>query len=281
MISGRLGLGIVAALAVGGCKAKVEPQRRQPTVATPAPEPAVGAAEPVPPAKAGPKPGPDEPGYSPEMTTGKYDVERYKAPEYLDIEPHHQPPLLAGVMYAEGQRGEPSVVGCADGQREGFAAVSEYPSIAGCIGDWKGSKSLVTPATGSPCGDDLGDCNEPADVCATGWHVCGSPEGQVRDLTSRVKPDDCDAAGPGRFNAAFSHNYGDHIDGCLNDDHYRCKHYGFGAEPVCCGSDCEFGLCRDGVWEGRTRISRGLADGCGLLDSARNGGVLCCTDVEL
>lgn len=284
MIFGRLGWGVVAALGVGGCNAKVEPQRRHPRVATPTPEPAVASAkpEPVPPAKTGPKPGPDEPGYSPEMTTGVWDDERFPGPYHMDIQPHHQPALLAGTVYVESKKVEAMIAGCADGQREGFADVDKYPSIAGCLGDWDGHENLQAPPSGTPCGDDLGKCTVPADTCAAGWHVCGSPDGLIRDLTARIGPDDCDAAGPGRFNAGLGHDGGDDVDGCIPDTHdYLCLSHGFSSEPVCCGQDCEFGMCRDGVWAGRTRISRGLAEGCRSLSAARNGGVLCCTDVAM
>jgi hypothetical protein len=55
---------------------------------------------------------------------------------------------------------------------------------------------------------------------------------------------------------------------------------GIGAEPVCCGNDCLFGKCKDGVFKGKTRISRGTTEGCGAVTSDRNGGVMCCYDGE-
>lgn len=87
-----------------------------------------------------------------------------------------------------------SVIGCADGQREGFTNDSAYPNIAGCSGGWTiPGVSLFAPAeapscpglqpqdTRNPaCGNAAGDdssnpsgtgCNV-ADLCAPGWHVC-------------------------------------------------------------------------------------------------------------
>ena len=269
------------------CRAKVEPQRTKAASATPAPEAADAAPadEAAPGADGGQAPGepkskpdPDEPGYSPEMTTGKY-VDLVSPTK--DIQAYHEPPLLAGIRHVESPKGAPQEIGCADGQREGFANVEKFPTIAGCLGSWKWAPSLRRPPSGTPCGDDLGECEVPADVCAPGWHPCGRDDGNTRDLTERIGPDECDAAGPGRFNAAFSHTDGDQYDGCLNSTSYACFNQGFGAESVCCGAHCEFGECRDGVWKARTRISRGVAEGCGLVSSARNGGVLCCTDVAL
>ena len=43
-------------------------------------------------------------------------------------------PGPADYKYAEGTKGDPKVVGCADGQREGFADVTKNPRVAGCVG---------------------------------------------------------------------------------------------------------------------------------------------------
>ncbi len=39
----------------------------------------------------------------------------------------------------QGARGEPAVVGCADGQREAFVDNATFPNIAGCIASWDGA----------------------------------------------------------------------------------------------------------------------------------------------
>jgi len=183
--------------------------------------------------------------------------------------------------YVESPAGAPETQGCADGQREGFADVEQYPRVAGCVGRWEGAASLRAPPTGQPCGDDLdgAPCNVPADACAPGWHACGH-DGDKYDLSSRVSAGGCRKAGPGRFNAAMSHSpkEGFPCPPVLKSTVLPCMEVGVGSEPVCCGHDCKQGGCRDGVFRGRTRISLGTASGCGALFSTDNAGVLCCAD---
>jgi len=89
-----------------------------------------------------------------------------------------------------------SAAGCADGQREGFVNLSQYPNIAGCSGAWSirgihganpgtapacpglQTNDTTTPACGRQAGDDGANpsgngCNV-ADLCAPGWRVCDS-----------------------------------------------------------------------------------------------------------
>jgi hypothetical protein len=192
-----------------------------------------------------------------------------------------RPPSLKGVKFVESEKGDPKVIGCADGQREGFADVKKNPRVAACVGEWDATKSLRDKPTGKACGDDNGQrCGVPADVCAPGWHVCGG-DGMAEDLRSRADANACQNAGPGRFNAALSHSPTDEIDPCpkiLPNKPLPCVNAGLGAEPVCCGNDCKFGKCKDGVYKGKTSISIGTSEGCGAVSSASNGGVLCCFD---
>ena len=86
-----------------------------------------------------------------------------------------------------------------------------------------------------------------------------------------------------RFNAALSHSPTDEIDPCpkiVANKPLPCVNAGLGSEPVCCGSDCKFGKCKDGVYRGKTAISIGTSEGCGAVSSTSNGGVLCCFDGE-
>lgn len=191
-----------------------------------------------------------------------------------------KPTSLADVSFEEGEAGDPAVMGCSDGQREGFADHTRYTEIAGCLGSWDGKKSLRDAATGTACGDDKGPCTVPADVCATGWHVCGN-NGKAQDISDRVDADSCnDGAGPGKFVAAISHGQAPVV--CPpppeEDTEFPCMDKGLCAESVCCGQDCDFGSCRDAVWLDSTKISRGTAEGCGSVTAAANGGVLCCRD---
>lgn len=189
-------------------------------------------------------------------------------------------PPVSATPYVQSDPGDPEALGCADGQREGFADVVTYPLIAGCRADWSGAKSLRDPPTGTACGDDAGECPVPADACAKGWHVCAS-NGSPADLADRIDARACELAGPGRFNAAISHSLNEEMFPCppmdLSTEH-PCLAAGLGAEPVCCGEDCLFAKCKDGVWKGKTRVSRGTAEGCGAQTSKRNGAVLCCAD---
>ncbi len=200
--------------------------------------------------------------------------------EALEFDPD-QPKKLYGLKLEQSKRGKPEKIGCADGQREGFKDLEKFDDVAGCYGRWEGFKSLASAPTGEPCGDDKkGHCNEPADVCAEGWHVCGAG-GNVQELRERLAWEHCQTgAGPSKFIAAISHNNGD--DRC---DPWRrdggatlCKGPGFGGEAVCCGKDCEYSRCRNGVWRRRTRTALGPLEGCAKVSSDRNGGIMCCKD---
>ena len=200
--------------------------------------------------------------------------------EALEFDPR-QPKKLAGLKLEQSKRGKPEKLGCADGQREGFKDIEKFDDVAGCYGRWEGFKSLATPPTGEPCGDDRrGQCNEPADVCAEGWHVCGVG-GNPDDLRDRLAWEHCQTdAGPSKFVAAISHNDDDKRCDPWNKTGGAslCKGAGYGGEPVCCGKDCEYSACRNGIWRRRTRISKGELEGCAKVTSDRNGGVLCCKD---
>jgi len=192
------------------------------------------------------------------------------------------PRSLQGIKFIESEKGDAAVIGCADGQREGFADITRHRRVAGCLATWEGTKSLRDKPTGKACGDDIkgGVCTVPADVCATGWHVCGT-NGKNDDLKSHTTFKACNKeAGPGKFVAAISHGQSEEL--CpptpTAETVFPCMDSGYCAEPVCCGDNCQFGKCRDGVWKGQTRISLGKAEGCGSVTSERNGGVMCCYD---
>jgi hypothetical protein len=201
---------------------------------------------------------------------GGYDDPQYKDP----------PRSLQGIKFIESEKGDPAIIGCADGQREGFADLTRHKRIAGCLASWEGTKSLRDKPTGKPCGDDKGVCISPADTCAKGWHVCGY-NGKNDDLKRHTTANACNKeSGPGKFVAAMSH--GQTEDLCppapTAETVFPCMDSGICSEPVCCGDACQFGKCRDGVWRGQTKISLGKAEGCGSVTSERNGGILCCYD---
>ena len=190
-----------------------------------------------------------------------------------------RPGSLKNVKFVESAKGgDPAVVGCADGQREGFADLKKNPRVAGCMGTWDGAKSLQAKPTGKACGDDGEKCAVPADVCAPGWNVCGETD-MAKDLREHTSVKECHNAGPGRFNAAISHSPSEEINPCpkiTTATKLKCVSAGLGSEPVCCGNDCKYGKCKDGVWKGKTQISRGTSEGCGAATSKTNGGVMCC-----
>jgi hypothetical protein len=191
-----------------------------------------------------------------------------------------RPGSMKDVKFAESEKGDPKIMGCADGQRESFADVTKHPRIAGCVGEWDGTKSLRDKPTGKACGDDGEKCPVPADLCAPGWHVCGV-DGKAKDITDRTTAKDCDNAGPGRFNAAVSHSISEEIEPCPKitaATTLPCFQAGLGSEPVCCGNDCLAGKCKDGVFKGKTQISRGTSEGCGAVTSGSNAGLMCCAD---
>ena len=193
------------------------------------------------------------------------------------------PTALTDVKFVESPRGgDPAVVGCADGQREGFADIEKFPTIAGCLAVWEGSMTLRKGKTSKPCGDDLEVCASPGDVCAEGWHVCAR-DGDYSDLSDRVTGKQCaEEAGPGKFVAAISHvkKKKECAPEPTPTTRYPCLAEGWGSEPVCCGEGCRLGKCRDSVWAKNTRISLGTAQGCGGATSDRNGGILCCKDAS-
>jgi hypothetical protein len=194
---------------------------------------------------------------------------------------HHSPVGTAEIVdeggrafqIDQGEPGDPSAIGCADGQREAFASAGGR--VAGCIAEWSGTMSMRAPGTGQACGDDLGLCAAPADACAPGWHLCGV-DGSV-DEVAAIGASACESAGGGRFVAAISHCKTQ--SGCEYDQAgaYECFESGWCSEPVCCGSDCENGVCTGGVWaDPQTHIAIGTDQGCGAIGSSRARGVLCC-----
>lgn len=99
-----------------------------------------------------------------------------------------------------------SLVGCADGTREGYLNQLGYPLIAACAGGWDVPGLLSAAAHAPQCGrrsgnssaDPTGTGCSVADLCAQGWHVCESAS-EVFQIAG-----DCrDAAGPPGAGRAF------------------------------------------------------------------------------
>jgi hypothetical protein len=177
-------------------------------------------------------------------------------------------------------RGEPAVIGCADGQREGFADVKKFPTLAGCLASWAETKNLRDPSTGQACGDDKGPCAQPADACAEGWHIC-AVDGKIGELSARATAQQCEqAAKAGSFVAGSSHCMTP--DGCeygpadVKKKVFPCLESGWCSEPICCGPACGTGSCPDALYTSLTHIASGTDQGCSRISSQRAGGILCC-----
>jgi hypothetical protein len=167
-------------------------------------------------------------------------------------------------------------IGCADGEREGFVDRDRFPNIASCVADWLGVANMRAPRSDEFCGDDLGQCNRPADACMRGWHICMT-DGNSDDLSQHIEGGDCDGAtgGQGAFAGASSHC--SVRQDCGYDEPLPCFTNGYCSEAVCCGTDCAFGACADGVFEGQTPMIPGGGRGCGRTGNNADG-VICCRD---
>jgi hypothetical protein len=174
-----------------------------------------------------------------------------------------------------------NVSGCADGLREGFTDLTEFPDLAGCGASWTGAKSLRTAKTGNKCGDDLDTCPAPADACDEGWSICGD-DGDPNVISNRATAAECAGAGgidSGAFAAALSHCT-ESLTTCVYDNPYPCTSLGDCSEPVCCGPGCSMDLaCKDGVYpDPDTVIAGDQTNGCGAFLASSATGVLCCRD---
>ena len=181
-----------------------------------------------------------------------------------------------------------SVVGCSDGEREGFIDIARFPTIAACSATWNGSLGLRDPRTGGACGDELGPCLAPVDACAPGWHVCAD-NGQLTDITSRVSAADCGDAGGtpvGEFVAAAQHC--ESCAGSCTTGESACTYatiYGCTPssatcnEPMCCGTDCYTSQnCKGGGYPAPDTKVGAPNQPCGALPGDSQTGVLCCAD---
>jgi hypothetical protein len=169
--------------------------------------------------------------------------------------------------------------GCSDGTREGFASAAVFPEIASCEGAFS-PQSLRATRTGAWCGNSLGYCQVPEDLCAPGWHLC-MRNGWPGDMKDRIVGEDCASpnAGNGRFVAASQAGAGC-FGGCKMETPYPCGDF----PAICCGDSCADGWCTDEVWAGLTRLS-GAPDCCAIcsiFNTCDNmddiTGVLCCKD---
>jgi hypothetical protein len=186
-----------------------------------------------------------------------------------------------------------SLVGCADGAREGLIDLASYPAIAACAGGWQVpgliSNAARTPACARAGGNQgarpQGQGCSAADLCAAGWHVCESAS-EVTNKGGRC----ADAVAPANGRKVFyaARQSGD--DGCANSNSevgnngdnlvHGCGTFGVTASRGCAPLDTSLhddNCTANPPWQCRRgnnahEISLVTKPGSAL------GGVLCCRD---
>jgi hypothetical protein len=175
-------------------------------------------------------------------------------------------------------------IGCSDFTREGFLSPSTYPEIAACAGGFSvagitGSSSTCGRAAGNSSLNPSGTGCSLSDLCAEGWHPCGSPA-EVRDRTTAGIPTDFPAAS--FFAAAVSGPASDEVCGIGTNDFYGVGTAGSSADRGTCaplnrssGEKCDDipppWACEDsGVAWQYDEAARAVKPGPG------GGGALCC-----
>jgi hypothetical protein len=110
-------------------------------------------------------------------------------------------------LETSGEVGNPLILGCADGTREGFLRWDIWPRVAACSGGFSEKGVVGTEAQTPKCNRMAGNswagnpngvgCGA-ADLCAVGWHLCLNGQ----DLALHSPTGDCEgcvAQGDTRF----------------------------------------------------------------------------------
>lgn len=174
--------------------------------------------------------------------------------------------------------------GCSDGSCEGFCNTS---GVAACATNWTGVLNLRAPrSSAGHCGGEK-PCVAAADACATGWKIClstgetASGHSSAAALTAQVSAAQC-AVVNGSFATAMGSARRFPCPLAPPGCDMGCMADGYGAEPVCCGTDCHVPSCSNGVWPAPgTLIKMGSGTPHRTCASALGGwftGVLCCKD---
>jgi len=204
-----------------------------------------------------------------------------------------------GLGGAPGMGGAPgtggiSVIGCADGSREAFVNVSNFPSIAGCQGGWS-VPGVLTPASMTPaCNRAAGnDGTKPdgmgcsvADLCAVGWHVCGG----ANELDSLNVT--CAQAGLPNANTmrvlyatrqrGVTGTICNANDTIGTNDVHGCGNFGLAEDPNCAPLNAQFSHTECDTLSPPWSCPGALTEGSSVTKTApgpmgsMNGGVLCC-----
>ena len=176
------------------------------------------------------------------------------------------------------------LIGCSDGEREGFLDPQEFPNIAACAGGWSKAGVFGTvPECNRLSGDDTinptGSGCSMADLCAEGWHVCDSLE----EIGSASSVGCAYSWEPGTFwVAAISGDGGRECGPTGADDLFGCGSVGLMANDSClpltrssgdkCGDIPETWDCPGGLFGSDSEAEDVKKMGVG------GGGVLCCRD---
>ena len=172
--------------------------------------------------------------------------------------------------------------GCSDGRREGlFTSINS----AVCRGQWAGQQSLrAGRSAGNPsCGNNMNkQCTSPADLCASGWHVCGSTsQFDSDDFMVKMSGADCNK-NYGNYPAAMNYCPSGPCPASYTNKDYGCTSSNLGAcdSPVCCGIGCQSdALCTSSVFSKSTMYtSIAAGSGCNSITGYVAGGVVCCSD---
>ncbi len=175
-----------------------------------------------------------------------------------------------------------AIIGCADGQREGFSDTALYPSVASCSGGF----SVMGVASSSACSAEGGDDGDNptgvdcsiADLCAPGWHVCATPsEFDVRNAGAGCT----DAVETGVMFFATQTTGGGfaRCDFLGDNDLFGCGTMGGPATHGTC-TPLDRTLAHNSVpWD---LGSSGFLEALSVTKSGpEGGGALCCMDTEL
>ncbi len=178
------------------------------------------------------------------------------------------------------------LVGCSDGEREGFVDQAAFPNIAGCAGGFQvpGVSLVRVPSCARQGGDDGfapegAGCNV-SDLCQVGWRVCAS----AQDVESHSATGTCDGAvAEGDASLFFAtRQSGPGVRTCDamgTDDLFGCGNLGAAPDTSCAPLDrFSDNLC-EGLSDPWACGTDGKEEAASVVKAgAGAGGVLCCRE---
>jgi cysteine-rich repeat protein len=172
-----------------------------------------------------------------------------------------------------------AVVGCADGLRDHLTSITATRKIAGCAGSWSIPGLHTLPSGTTTCAhsgnngpNPLGVPCAASDLCAAGWHLCGTLMQITADLEAGVMCDSSNGAA-----GFFSSNVpvGAVCDTASNTGLVGCGTVG-STPPASCNPltrKIETGCPTMPGWSCTT-----MTDRTSVVKTGGDGGVLCCID---